>query len=227
MTPRQCRNGCVALTTESREPGADEPLGREHLPCVWREFQPEVRRAVIRTLLRLPLGGHCAALNGAGVAITKSFSLVRLDLVRSEEVQDLIQDMGCAMTVAVNRGTLAAARPAIYAWIQQTARWLVPQRARAAAISVLTGALVTTPANDNGADDPPMEPLIFGGRGPEDTVVEWDNARSALARLTRQQQNVLACFWQGMSDEATARALGMSLGAVRLHRMRLRRRISG
>lgn len=225
-----CKNECRALTTESGARGSDQPLPPEHLPCVWREFEPHVRRTVIRALLRLPLGRICANLQASGVAIRRDPALVRHDLIRSaSEVDDLVQDVARAMVSAVARGKLFAARPAIYRWVEQTVYWLVPERSRHAAVTALTGALFALrPANDNdSAESEPAGNLVFGsGESPEELLEQREDADARLRRLTAAQREVLERSAQGMDTAATARDLGISEVAVRLRLMHARRRLA-
>jgi len=218
------------LATESRPAGADPVLTQEHLACVWREFGPTVRRLVVRALLRLPLRKVCARLQVSGIAIRRSPGLVRFDLANGNDVDDLVQDVACALTVAVRRGRLVAARPAIHRWFEQTIYFLVPERSRQSAITALTGAsLSARPANDNESEeDQPNEPLIFGsGPNPEEACEANDGARARLASLTAAQREVVVLASWGWPTTDIAYHLRISVVAVRLRLMQARRRLRG
>ena len=67
--------------------------------------------------------------------------------------------------------------------------------------------------------------LRAGSAEPADLAVDVPGARAALARLRPQDREVLMLVvWEGLSPEAAARALGISVAtfAVRLHRARHR-----
>ena len=222
-----CPADCPLLATETGPPGSSGPIPPEHFGCAWRAFERHVRASVVKALLRLPLGRLCLRLTASHVNIRRSPALVRIDLAESAEVDDLVQEVACAMASAVKRGKLVAARPAIYRWIEQTVYWLVPERSRQTVIAALTGApLALAPANDNAGEPSEVERIVFAsGETPEDTYARREDARERMGRLTRGQRDVFERAAEGMDHAEIAIDLGISQGAVRLRLMQARRRL--
>jgi RNA polymerase sigma factor (sigma-70 family) len=166
-------------------------------------------------------------LSASHVSIRRSPALVRADLAKSAEVDDLVQEVACAMASAVRRGKLVAARPAIYRWVERTVYWLVPERSRQTVIAALTGApLAIEPANDNARAGSELERIVFSsGETPEDTYARREDLRERMSVLTRGQRDVFERAAEGMDHAEIAIDLGISPGAVRLRLMQARRRL--
>jgi DNA-directed RNA polymerase specialized sigma24 family protein len=155
---------------------------------------------------------------------------VRFDLANGNDVDDLVQDVAVAFVHAVRRGRVAAARPAIYRWFQQTVCFLVPERARQSALSGLTGASLTMgPSNDNGSEgEPSSDELLFGGwPTPEEACARVEGAQIRTAGLTPGQREVVVLQARGAGTAEIAQTLGITEGAVRLRLMQARRRLRG
>ena len=105
---KACPNACLILTTTAHAPGTDPALTVEHTACVWRTFEPIVRRLVIGALLRLPLRKLCVVLEKSGIS-HRCPDLVRVDLANGHDVDELVQDVACVFVRAVQRGCLVAA----------------------------------------------------------------------------------------------------------------------
>jgi hypothetical protein len=140
--PKQCSSQC-SLTTALSLPHSALILSEAHVACVWREHATLVRRLVVRELYRRNL---CIELTPSGIAVVGcGCKLACEDLAEPDEVDDLVQDVACALVQAIQQGKVRAARPALAYWLEQTVCQLVHTE-----IAACTSTAISVhPDNDN------------------------------------------------------------------------------
>jgi DNA-directed RNA polymerase specialized sigma24 family protein len=222
----------IKLTETVEEAGSDPPLQENAFEGVWTEFEGYIRQVVRRQLKRVSLREPCSKLANALISI-RNTSLVRRDLAGDEAlVEDIVQEFAVAMVGAIRRGRLAAARPAIYGWINKSAWRIVKDHARSAILVALAGTLFQGPANDNAepAPDPLELALVCDSENPEALAIDGEERVRVVAGvsklLTANQRQVLFLELDGRTTKEIALELGISERAVRLRRMQVNRRLA-
>jgi RNA polymerase sigma factor (sigma-70 family) len=229
------------LAGDTKAPGGDPPIPIEKTAEVWRDFEPVARKVVLTSLSKLPLSKLRTRLLQAGVPVLRGLQLVRKQLTENTElIADLVQDVALAFTRAVQRGKIAAARPVVYRWIEQTTARITREKSRADAISLLSGAHLSMAEQNEAGEPRAPEPTptagVLGrplgeGEGPEHLSDVRTELREILfaaapANLTDAQQVVFGRWVEGTRPKEIARELGISEVAVRLRLMQARRRLA-
>jgi RNA polymerase sigma factor (sigma-70 family) len=215
MSTRSCWPSFLTLIPSTE---LDRPIVEEEFCALWKCVEELVRRMVRRVLQRVSLGHErmLASARGEHADLLPRAASVRAGLCANEQfLDDLVQDVGLALLLAVRRGAVRASLSVVRSWLAVTVQRLASDRVRSAARLMFA-------AGDEPRDDD-------DGTSSHEPRVESNAARLADARMWVERLAevlgprdfwVVRAWFEGWSHKEIGEACGLSepYARVVLHR---------